>query len=60
MALITSQQIVYVQNRYIDEAGTLISDILDISNELSIDGYLVTVDIEKVFDSLDYEFLLVV
>ena len=60
MALITSQQIVYVQNRYIDEAGTLISDILDISNELSIDGYLVTVDIEKVFDSLDYESLLVV
>ena len=59
-SLITSQQTAYVQNRYIGEAGRLISDILDISDKLSIDGYLVTFDIEKVFDSLDDEFLLVV
>ena len=59
-SLITSQQTAYVQNRYIGEAGRLISDILDISDKLSVDGYLVTVDIEKAFDSLDPEFLLVV
>ena len=35
------------------------SDILDISDKLSIDGYLVAIDIEKAFDSLDHEFLLV-
>ena len=59
-SLITSQQTAYVQNRYIIEAGRLIFDILDICDKLSIDGYLVTVDIEKVLDSLDYEFLLVI
>ena len=59
-SLITSQQTAYVKNRYIGDAGRLISDTLDISDKLSVDGYLVTVDIEKAFDSLDPEFLLVV
>ena len=58
--LTTLQQTAYVQNRYIDEAGRLISDILDISDKLSIDGYLVTVNIKNAFDSLDHRFLLVV
>ena len=53
------RQTAYVQNRYIGEAGRLISDILDISDKLSIDGYLITVDIEKAFDSLDPGFLLI-
>ena len=60
LSLITLQQTAYVQNSYIGEAGRLISDILDISNKLSIDGYLVTVDIEKTSDCLDHGFLLVV
>ena len=59
-SLITWQQTAYVQNRCIGEAGRLISDILDISYKLSIDGYLVTVNIEKAFNSLDHEFLLVI
>ena len=54
LSLITSQQTAYVQNRCIREAGRLISDILDVSDKLNIDGYLVTVDIEKAFDSLDH------
>ena len=58
--LITSQQTAYVQNRYIGEAGRLISEILDISEKLSVDDHLVTVDIEKAFDSLDQECLLFV
>ena len=59
-SLITSQQTANAQNRYNGEAGRLISDILEISDKLSVDGYLVTVDIQKAFDSLDHEFLLVV
>ena len=38
----------------------LISDILDTSDKLSIDDYIVTVIIKKAFNSLDLEFLLVV
>ena len=53
-SLITSQQTAYVQNRYIGEAGRLISDILDISDKLSIDSYLVTLDIEKAFHFLNH------
>ena len=59
-SLMTSQQTAYVQNRYTGEAKRLISNMLDISDKLSGDGYLVTVDIEKAFDSLDHQFLLVV
>ena len=59
-SLITSQQTAYIQKRCIGEAGRLISDILDISDKLSIDGYLVTLDIDKAFDSLAHKFLLVV
>ena len=59
-SLKTLQWTAYIQNRYIGEAGRLISDIVDISDKLSIDGYLVAVDTEKPFDSLDHEFLLVV
>ena len=59
-SLIISQQTAYVQNRYIGEAGRLISDILNISDELSIDGYLDTVNIKNDFHSLNHGFLLVV
>ena len=59
-SLMTLQQTAYVQNSYIGEAGRLISDILDISNKLRIDGYLVTVDIEKASDCLDHGLRLVV
>ena len=46
-SLIASQQTAYAQNRYIGEAGRLIFDILDISDKLSVDGYLVTVILKK-------------
>ena len=48
------------QSRYISEAERSIPNILDISDKLSIDGYLVTVNIEKAFDSLNHRFLAVV
>ena len=53
--LISCQQTAYVKNSFIGEEGRLLSDILEISN---VRGYIVTVDIEKVFDSLSNSFLL--
>ena len=36
------------------------SDILSVTNNLKIKSYLVTMDIEKAFDSLDHSFLITV
>ena len=55
--LISSQQTAYVKNRFIGESGRLISDIIEISGWFNITGFLVTMDIEKAFDSLDHIFL---
>ena len=52
--LISSQQTAYVPFRCISESGRLISDVIEMA------GYLVTIDIEKAFDSLDHTFLEVV
>ena len=56
--LICSSQMMYVKNRFISESGRVISDILEISNSLALEGFLVTVDIEKAFDSVNHCFLL--
>ena len=52
-SFISSKQTVYNEKRFIGEAGRLISDILSVTNNLKIERYLVTMDIEKAFDSLD-------
>ena len=51
--LISLQRTPYVKNRFIEESGTLISDIIKISGCFNITGCLVTMDIEKAFNSLD-------
>ena len=56
--LISSQQTVYVKNRFIGESGSLISDITEISSLSNMKGFLVTMDIEKVYYSLDHSFLI--
>ena len=56
--LISFQQKAYVKNRSIVEGGRLISDILKMSESLNLKGYIVTVDIEKAFNSLSHSFLL--
>ena len=58
--LISNNQNAYVANRFISEAGRIISDILEMIDILSMDGYLLTIDIEKVFDSVDHYFLLAI
>ena len=59
-SIISHQQTAYVKNRNISESERLISDILEICNNQNINGYMVTMDIEKAFDTLDHNFLLTV
>ena len=58
--MISHEQTVYVKDRFICETGRLISDIIEISDVFNIDGFLVTMDIEKAFDSLNHFFPLAV
>ena len=55
---IYSNQTTYVKNRFISESGRVISDILEISNSLALEGFILTVDIEKAFNSVNDCFLL--
>ena len=55
--LINHDQTAYVANRFLGESVRLISDVLEISRTLNVDGYLLTMDIEKAFDSVDHSFL---
>ena len=55
--LILNNQNAYVANRFISEGGRLISDILEMTDILNMEGYLLTIDTEKAFDSVDHYFL---
>ena len=54
----SSNQTAYVKNRFISESGRVISDILEVANTFALQGFLVTTDIEKAFDSVNHCFLL--
>ena len=56
----TQSFLAYVNNRLIIESGRVISDVLKITNSLDIEGLLMTVDIEKAFDSINHSFLMCV
>ena len=56
--LISSNQMAYFKNRFISKIGRVISDILEISNTLAQEGFLVTLNIEKAFNSVNHWFLL--
>ena len=56
--LISPQQTAYIQSRNIGENGRLISGIIEIANNRQMEGFLVTMDVEKVFDSLGHKFLI--
>ena len=55
---ISSEQTTYIEKRFISESGRVISDTLSVTNNLKTKIYLVTMDIEKAFDSLDHSFLI--
>ena len=48
----------HVKNGFISVSGKVISDIIEITNTFAPEGFLVTVDIEKSFDSVNHCFLL--
>ena len=48
--LISPQQMAYVENRFIGESGRLITDIIEITDSLNKEAFLVTMNIEKAFD----------
>ena len=48
----------YVKSSPIGEIGRLISDVIEITKIKNIGCFLVTMDIERAFDSLDHNFLI--
>ena len=58
--LVSPNETTYVKNSFINESGRLISDIMDVSERLNIEGYLGTIDIQKAFNSINDSFLLAV
>ena len=42
------------------KGGRLVPDILEITDILNMEGYLLTIHIEKAFDSIDHHFLLAI
>ena len=58
--IILSNQTAYVEERCISKKGRLISNIMEVSGKENIPGYLVTIDLEKAFDSLEQDFILCV
>ena len=58
LEIISPNQNAYVKNRCISEGGRLISDLLEMSEVLNKEGFLVTIDIEKAFDSVNDHFLI--
>ena len=56
--LLSPQQTAYDENRFIGESGRLIADIIEITDILNKEGFLVAMDIEKAFDLLDHTFLI--
>ena len=55
--LISNNQNAYIANRFISEESRLISDILEVTDILNMEGYLLTINIEKAFDNVDHYFL---
>ena len=54
----SSQQTAYVKNRHVRESGRLIADAIEITKMKKLECFLVVMDIEKAFDSLDLNFLI--
>ena len=54
---LSSKQTVYVKGRFISEGRRFFSDILQVTDFLNLRGLVVTVDIQKAFDSVNHLFL---
>ena len=58
--IVNEDQVAHVNNRFISKSGRLISDVLEITNSLDIEGLSMTLDLEKIFDSINHSFLICV
>ena len=56
--LIGPGQTAYINGSFLGESGRLIADIIEICDLEQLEGYLVAIDFEKAFDSLNYNFLI--
>ena len=56
--LISSKQSPYVKSRFIEEDEKVISDITEVSGWFNFIFFIVTMDVEKAFESLDRSFLI--
>ena len=57
-SLISKNQTAYVKGSFVSEGGRLISNILEISDNLKLKGFLMAIDIEKAFDWINHLFLI--
>ena len=55
--LVSNDQTAYVPGQFIGESVRLTSDLLEYMDYNNFAGYLVTIDIEKAFNSVDHTFL---
>ena len=55
--LIYSNQTAYVPGRFIGESVRLVPDLTEYTDIHNLPGYLVTIDIEKTFASIDHKYL---
>ena len=55
--IVSSDQVGYISGRYIGENIRTIADLMTCSAKLKIPGYIVLIDFEKAFDSVEWEFL---
>ena len=58
--IVNENQVPYVSNRFISESGRLISDVLEITDSLDIEGILRTAHINKAFNSINHSVLMCV
>ena len=58
--MVSANQDSYIANRFINEGARLIPDILEMTDILNMEGYLLTIDTEKDVDSVDHYFLLAI
>ena len=56
--LISSKQSPYVKSRFIEEDDKVISDITEVNGWFNFIFFIVTMDVEKAFESLDRSFLI--
>ena len=56
--LVSENQTAFLNHKFISEGGRLIDDLLELTDIYNKKGFLVTIDIEKAFDSVNHIFII--